>query len=66
MLEKQAPKGSHHYDTDYDFKLSKARGGGKSKNNTKKDAQKNKNQSCYNKRHIRITENKKNKSKSNC
>ena len=50
------------YDGYDDFAINmgknKARGGGKSKNNTKKDAKHNKNKSCYNSKHIRIVENK--------
>jgi hypothetical protein len=52
------------YDGYDDFAINmgknKARGGGKSRNNTKKDAKHNKNKSCYNSKHIRKVENKTN------
>lgn len=43
---------------DYNVYSNKSRGGGKSKNNTKKDAKHNKKISCYSSKHIRkIVEN---------
>lgn len=41
------------YDLDFSIKSNTARGGGKSKNQTKKDAKHNKNQSCYSSKCVR-------------
>ena len=41
------------FNLDFSIKSNTARGGGKSKNQTKKDAKHNKNQSCYSSKCVR-------------